>query len=219
MYGSAAMEAGKAAAAAKEQGVQWKPPADIDYQVGQGKGLKRKKLAEIRAAKRSQGGSRSGSGSGTETPAPAVTGNSGEKKLASPKPAESKAAGAVTESTQPAFFIDTKPTPINLPFATKKPSKRSSPNPDPAEGTRAKKIKEKHDGKTPTPPKPGQIEQDDISVEVDKRMKEKEERRNRKDEQKKEKKRKRETEDSSTLVAGPSNAVDVEKPKKKKLTR
>ena len=216
MYGSAAMEVGRAAAAAKAQGVEWKPPADIDYQVGQGKGLKRKKLAEIRAAKRSQGGNGSGSGSGTDTPAPAVNGNSGEKNFASPKPTEPKAAGGVTESTQPDFFIDTKPTPVNLPFATKKPSKRSSPDPDPAEGTRVKKIKENHDGKAPTAPKPGQIEKEDISVDVDKRMKEKEERRKKRDEQKKEKKRKREMEDSSALVAESSNIVDVEKPKRKK---
>ena len=217
IYGNAAMEAGAAAAAAKKAGLALKPPVDIEYEIGQAKGIKRKKLVDMRAAKGSQGGNGSGSGSGADTPARAVNGHGQEVKAADTKKAETKPAAEASESEQPAFFVDIKPTPVNLPFTIPKPSKRQSPKPEPTEQTTPKKIKKKHDGDTPVAPKPGQIETEDISAEVDKRMKEKEERRKRKEEQKKEKKRKRETEDPSSVAAGASSTVaEAETPKKKK---
>jgi len=217
IYGNAAMAAGAAAAAAKKAGLPFKPSVDIDYEVGQGKGLKRKKLAEMRAAKGSQGDNGSGSRSGTDTSARAVNGHSQAAKVADTKTAEPKPAQEATESEQPAFFVDTKPTPVNLPLAFTKCSKRMSPDPEPTEEATPKKMKKKHDGDIPAAPKPGQIETEDISAEVNKRMKDKEERRKLKEEQKKEKKRKRDTEDSSQPAAeASSTVVEGETPKKKK---
>lgn len=217
IYGKAALEAGAAAAAAKKQGIELKPPGDIEYEVGQGKGIKRKKLADMRAAKGSQGGIGSGSGSGADTPSPVVNGHSQDVKTTGTKPAEAKSIEEDAESAQPAFFVDTNPTPVNLAFATSQPPKRASPDPEPAEEVKTKKTKRKHNGETPAAPAPGQLETEDITAEVDKRMKEKEERRQRKEEEKKEKKRKRGTEDSSALAAETSMpAAEAEKPKKKK---
>jgi len=217
IYGNAAMEAGAAAAAAKKAGLALKLPVDIEYEIGQANGLKRKKLADMRPAKGSQGGNGSGSGSGTNTPARAVNGHSPEAKAADAKKAEPKPAEEATESEQPAFFVDTQPTPVNLPFTIAKPSKRQSPHPEPTEQATPKKIKKKHEGDTPAAPKPGQIETEDISAEVDKRMKEKEERRERKEEQKIEKKRKRDIEDTSSLAAEASiTVVEAETPTKKR---
>lgn len=220
IYGNAAMEAGAAAAAANKAGLASKPAVEIEYEIGQAKGLKRKKLADMRAAKESQGGNRSSSGSGANAQARAVNGHSQEVKAADAKTAEAKPVAEAVESEQPAFFVDTMPTPVNLPFTIPKPSKRQSPDPEPIEPATPKKTKKKHDGDTPAAPKPGQIETEDISAEVDKRMREKEEKRKRKEEQKKEKKRNRGTEDPSSVAPEAlSIAIGGETPKKKKLKK
>lgn len=216
VYGSAAMEAGQAAAAARKAGIELKPPVEIEYEVGQGRGLKRKKLADIKAAKASQQDNEGRSDQGTDAPAPATNSHRQDAEPTDAQAVDTKPTAGSTESTQPAFFVDTKPTPVNLPFTAKPTSKRPSLEPEPLKEVTAKKLKEKHDGDIPNAPEPGQMEKEDISAEVEKRMKEKEEKRRKKHELNKEKKRKRETEGSSALAADPATAVvESKKPKKK----
>ena len=208
-YGKAAEEYGREAARARAQGVEFKPDG-IDYEVGQGKGVKRKTLAQIRAAKAAkENGFGSGAGSGSDAGAtkvakePAATNGQGSQE----EPAEEGANG-----DNPVFFVDTQPTPVNLPGVPHRPSKRESSPPEPVEGIKPKKHKKKHDGDLPANADTAGVEFEDISAEVDARMKEKEEKRKRK-----EKKRKRDTEGSSVLATEEvSAAAEVEKPKKKK---
>ena len=233
VYGTAAMEYGSAAAKARAQGIELKPAGGIEYEVGQGKGIKRKKLAEMRA-RSSQDGSGSGSGSGTDNAPPTTNGKTSE-----PKTEKSTAAEESTATDQPAFFVDTEPTPVDLP-AAEKASKRDAPEPVLSEA-KPKKIKKKHDGKGPDAPEKGQIETEDIKAEVDERMKQKEEKRRKKEEKKRkqeaealgaqlseepatasadDKKRKRDSEGSSGLpVDAVADISATDKPKKKKLKK
>ncbi|KAG7002432.1 hypothetical protein G7Y79_00027g061240 [Physcia stellaris] len=212
VYGQAAMEYGSAAARAKAEGVELKPEVDIEYEIGQGKGIKRKRLAEMRA----QDGSGSASGSGTDV-------------------ADGKKVKVVAEDAngeaQPAFYIDTNPTPVDLPFGQKKTDKRASPELEATEEKTLKKAKKAHEGEIPAAPPAGKLETEDISAEVDARMKEKEEKRRKKEEKKRkkeadkaaeetgtdDKKRKREAEGSSAVLVDAAGEVGEEKkPKKKK---
>lgn len=238
VYGEAAMQYGSVAAKAKAEGIELKPHAEIEYNVGQAKGTKRKKLAEMQAAKGLQDSSGSASGSGTDAPS-ATNG----KKLGSEKSdAKDEVTGA---AAQPSFYIDTKPTPVKLPFSEKNDSKRATSVPEPVEENKSKKHKKTHDGELPAAPAQRTIETEDISAEVDARMKEKEEKRLRKEEKKRKKgaaaaaaengrtedpdtsiiaadakKRKRDSAGSSAAVAGADPAINGEgeakKPKKKK---
>lgn len=61
-YGKAAEEYGRAAAEAKAKGMEIKH-TEVDYEIGQAKGVKRRTLAGIRAAKAARDGG-SGSGAG-----------------------------------------------------------------------------------------------------------------------------------------------------------
>ena len=231
VYGTAAMEYGSAAAKARAQGIELKPAGGIEYEVGQGRGIKRKKLAEMRA-KNSQDGSGSGSGSGTDNAPPTTNGKTSETKTEKLKVAEQS-----TATDQPGFFIDTEPTPVDL-LVSEKASKRDVPEPVPAEETKPKKIKKKHEGKGPDAPEKGQIETEDIRAEVDERMKQKEEKRRKKEEKKRkqeaealgaqlseepatgsadDKKRKRDSDGSADLSADAVAETDAAgKPKKKK---
>ena len=237
VYGEAAMQYGSAAAKAKAEGIELKPQADIEYNVGQAKGTKRKKLAEMQAAKGLQDSSGSASGSGTDAP----SATNGKKLGFEKSDAKDEVTGA---AAQPSFYIDTKPTPVKLPFSEKNDSKRATSVPEPVEEKKSKKPKKTHDGELPAAPAQGTIETEDISAEVDARMKEKEEKRLRKEEKKRKKeaaaaaenggtedpdtsiiaadakKRKRDSAGSSAAVAGADPAINGEgeakKPKKKK---
>ena len=231
VYGTAAMEYGSAAAKARAQGIELKPAGGIEYEVGQGKGLKRKKLAEMRA-RSSQDGSGSGSGSGTDNAPPTTNG-----KTLEPKTEKSTVPEEPTAGDQLAFFIDTEPSPVDL-LAAEKALKRDPREPIPLEETKPKKVKKKHEGKGPDAPLKGQIETEDIKAEVDERMKQKEERRRKKEEKKRkleaetpgvklseepatasadDKKRKRDSEGSADLTAeAVADNGAAEKPKKKK---
>ena len=233
VYGTAAMEYGSAAAKARAQGIELKPAGGIEYEVGQGRGIKRKKLAEMRA-RNSQDGSVSGSGSGTDNAPPTTNGKTSE-----PKTEKSTAAEESTATDQPAFFIDTEPTPVDL-LVAEKASKGDLPEPVPSE-TKPKKVKKKHEGKGPDAPEKGQIETEDIKAEVDERMKQKEEKRRKKEEKKRkqeaealgaqlseepatasadDKKRKRDPDGSADLSFEAATGVEAtEKPKKKKSKR
>lgn len=225
------MEFGSAAAKAKAEGIELKPEADIEYEIGQGKGIKRRKLAEMNAAKATQDGNTSASGTVTEAAPNLASGKKPESEATETK----EAAG----DAQPSFYIDTNPTPVNLPLsAKKKTSKHTSPEAEPTEEKKSKKAKKAHEDELPAAPLAAKIETEDISAEVDARMKEKEEKRRKKEERRKkkeadaqaakaseeqhsasadDKKRKRESDDVLAVPADASAGVgDVKKPKKKK---
>jgi len=215
-YGKAAEEYGRAAAAARAKGIDIMHP-EVEYQIGQAKGLKRKTLVRIREAKATKeaaglncSGSRSDGAARKESTKPAATNGAADKE-------NTHQATPIQEATpgdeQPAFFIDTNPTPVNLPGISNQAMKRSATVPEPVEGKKHKKAKNNHDGELPRGEDGQTVEFEDISGEVDARMKEKEEKRKRKEA----KKRKHLLEgDSATVANIPNAAGEVEKPKMKK---
>lgn len=216
IHGEAASEAETWIAAARAQGVYLKPASDVECETEQNKPAKRTSLAEIKTGEAPKEDSGGGPGSGTDAPQPAINGHSDQSKPTEDTTKDSKPGQAALGTDQQAFFIDTQPTPVDLPFATKKASKRSSPEQALTEGSKPKKVKQKHEGSPPAPPAPGQIEREDITAEVDARMKEKEARRKRKVE----KKRKRDSEELTGVLGETVNeATKSDKPKKKKLKR
>lgn len=211
-YGKAAEEYGAFAAAARAQGVDVKHP-DLDYEIGQGRGTKRKTLEGIREAthvKHGGPGSRgAGEAPGGPEPIPMTPYALHLKNQANgKKPAEEP----VTNGDNPFFVIDVEPTPVNLTGPTIKSPKRSASPAEVLEQEKPKKLKKKHKGNLPQATDSQGVEFEDISHEVDARMKEKEAKRKRK----KEKKRKRETADAPTAPAESPVAAEVEQPKKKK---
>ena len=104
--------------------------------------------------------------------------------------------------------IDTQSSPADLPGVPYRPTKTSSPSPEPVEVKPLKKRKKQHSGTLPESPGNKEIELEDISAEVDARMKEKAEKR---------KKRKRHSDESSALVdEKPDTATTTEKHQRKK---
>ena len=219
-YGKAAEEYGRAAAEARKRGLDISHP-DVEYQVGQSKGIKRRTLAEMRAAMAAKGqGSGSGSGSAFEGPTKitpkehaTLNGTAGTKR---PQEATIEAEG-----DNPYFVIDTKPTPVNLPGMPKQPMKRGVSPLQSASPGRHKKAKKYHEGELPYGEEAEKVEFEDISREVDARLKVKEEKRKRREERK----RKRESNDKPTLVGEASStkaedhamAVETDKPKRKRV--
>ncbi|MCJ1281611.1 hypothetical protein MMC26_000931 [Xylographa opegraphella] len=207
-YGKAAQEFGQQWSAARTQGIEFQPAPDgPQYNFAQSKGMKRRSLSKIGAAKVASGeGSGSGSGSGSDVaPQPAATNGARPPKQTE----DTKSDGNEKEEANPYFVIDTNPTPVNLPGVSHKPLKRAPSAEalvEPA-GGKLKKAKTNHDGAIPTGSEK-RVEFEDISEEVDARMKEKEEKRKRKAE----KKRKRESGESIGIAA----MAESEKPKKKK---
>ena len=215
-YGKAAEEYGRAAALARDRGIDINHP-DIEYHIGQAKGVKRNTLAGIREAKVVRENARlSGSGSGSDSAAslpskrPTAVNGTGDKKSAQES---TPVQEATPEDEAPAFFIDTNPTPVNIPGISNHPVKRGASPPKPAESKKHKKAKKKHEGELPKGEASPAVEFEDISGEVDARMKEKEEKRKRKEE----KKRKRLSEGEAAAVVEANDAADeAEKPRKKK---
>lgn len=210
-YGKAAEEFGRYASEARLKGEEVKHP-EAEYEIGQAKGLKRRTLAAIREAKaKKEGGSGSGSGSG----------NDGNARLPSKKPETTNGESMTTKPEEapsngdkPGFFIDTKPTPVNLPGISHAPGKReASPPPEPVEGKKHKKAKTKHDGEMPSATEG--VEFENIDEEREARLKEKEEKRKRKEEKKRKRESAGEPIPSATNPPAPESA-SVEKPKKKK---
>lgn len=215
-YGKAAEEYGKAAAEARAKGVDVKHP-DAEYVVGQGKGVKRKSLVEMREAQAAK--NQSGTASGSQHPT--------KQELKEPSTTNGQASTekiqeATPEGDNPYFIIDTKPTPVNIPGMSVKPFKRSASPPEGAEATVHKKAKKKHEGEMPKAEDIQEVKTEDISERVEARMKEKGEKRKLKEK----KKRKREPEDmpaaavedsQSTAEASPIAGAEAESPKKKKV--
>ena len=217
-YGKAAEEFGRVAAEARAKGVEIKHP-EVEYEIGQAKGAKRRTLAAMRKTSAAKGqASGSGSGSGSEGPTTQVP----KEKATSPEKAKDEKAKATTpEGDNPFFIIDTKPTPLNLPGITNQPVKRSASPSGSPDTKKQKKAKKHHEGELPTGEGAVKVEFEDISGEVDARMKEKEEKRKLKEDRK----RRRESEGDQAEAAKahatssdkPAAAVEVETPKKKKV--
>ena len=222
-YGKAAEEFGRVAADARAKGVEIKHP-EVEYEIGQAKGIKRRTLAGMREALAAKGqGSGSGSGSGSEGPtaqAPKEKATPQEKATPREKAKDEKAEAPTPDGDNPFFVIDTKPTPVNLPGMTTQPVKRSASPPGSTEAKKHKKAKKHHEGELPISEDAANVEFEDISGEVDARMKEREEKRKRKEE----KKRKRDSEGDQIEAAEvhatssdtPAAGVETEKPKMKK---
>ncbi|KAL8999831.1 MAG: hypothetical protein Q9169_001371 [Polycauliona sp. 2 TL-2023] len=233
-YGEAAERFGNYAAEAKRRGEDVKPEG-VDYEIGQSKALSSMRLEQMRAKMAAQNGGGSASNSAPAEP------TSTEKKV--------RFSDISQDTAKPdgqMFFMDSQPTPIQLPTTLNASHKRkgSSPDPKPApepvEAQPLKKAKRIHvdhatnsddpkESAQPTDdaesgindtskqaPKDVQIEYEDISAEVSKRMKEKEAKRKKKDQPKEKKKRKRESEGSTVGAFEKAATTEVEKPKKKK---
>lgn len=211
-YGKAAEEYGSFAAAARARGVDVKHP-DLEYEIGQARGTKRKVLEGIEETTNVKHGGPGSRGAG-EAPGGPETKPMTPYALHLKKQAEEKNAAEETTSNgdNPSFVIDVNPTPVNLARQTTKSPKRSASPPAPLEQKKAKKAKKKHKGDLPQATDYQGVEFEDISQEVDARMKEKEAKRKRKEE----KKRKRESADSPTAPADSSADAEVERPKKRK---
>lgn len=216
-YGKAAEEFGRVASEARAKGVEIKHP-EVEYEIGQAKGIKRRTLAAMRKKSAAKGqASGSGSGSGSEGPTTQVP---SEKSTSQAKAKEEKDEAPTPEGDNPFFIIDTNPTPVNLPGITNQPVKRSASPSGSPETKKQKKAEKHHEGELPTSEGAVKVEFEDISGEVDARIKEKEEKRKLKEERK----RKRESEGDQTEAAKahatisdtPAAAVEVETPKKKK---
>lgn len=238
-YGEAAQRFGNYAAEAKRRGEEIKPEG-VDYELGQSKALSSLKLEQIRAQKAAQNG---GGSSSDSAPADTTIANA---NASSKRVRFSDVSKETSKPQEQMFFMDSQPTPVDLPTSLNPSHKRkdSSPDPEPApepvEAQSSKKAKRSHadhttksnDAKDDTQPVPNttaqindrseqapkdvQIEYEDISAEVDKRMKEKEEKRKTKDTLKEKKKRKRDSEGSTAGAVESAATTEPEKPKKKK---
>ena len=240
-YGKAAMEYGKAVADARAIGVDFKPGMDIDYEIGQARGVKRKTLEGLRTARDARDAAEHEAMGTGDNAVPITNGKSkrrgvpeGSARKANDIAADEQSGGANThqkpQDDDVVFSLDANPTPSNL-AKTNGISHQEAPSSDeasadkvteePTKEEKSKKRKVEHDGSIPDPP---QFE--DISAEVDARLKEKEEKRKAREEKKAQKKpdKKRKRESEGSVIengnvegeAAPLGGETMEKPKKKK---
>ena len=241
-HGEAAQRSGNHGAEARRNGEEIKPH-DVEYGAGQSTAFSSLTLEQMRAKKAAQNGNRNRSGSSSD---------SGLANATSMEPSTSRKKVRFSDVSQDApkregqmFFMDSEPTPVDLPTTLNPSHKRKEPSSDyeteptseSVEAKASKKAKKRHShrpidmddvekdaqamkGSTNDTAEPApqevQIEYEDISAEVDKRMKEKEEKRKHKDSLKEEKKRKRDSEASTAGAVEDTPMTEVEKPKKKK---
>lgn len=200
-YGKAASEYGIAVAAARAEGVDFKPgqdPNGPEYVIGQAKGEKRKTLAQIKAEKLGANGNGSGSGSDTQN-----AGEPSKNRSMDGNAQDVRRSSEPASGDNPYFVIDTNPTPVHIPGMPNGHTKRSSTDRALSELTeekKSKKVKTKHT----VSGEETKVELEDISEEVDARLKEKEDKRKRKEEKKN---RKRELEGSSGVAAESSDGL------------
>lgn len=146
-YGKAAEEYGAFAAAARAQGVDVKHP-DLEYELGQARGIKRKTSEENREStnvKHGGPGSRgAGEAPGGPEPKPMTPYALHLKNQAKGKNITDETA---TNGGNPYFVIDVDPTPVNLTgLPTQSPKRSASPEHLEQEKSKAKK---KHKGNLP----------------------------------------------------------------------
>lgn len=230
--------AGNYAAEAKRRGEEIKPEG-VNYELGQSKAPSSLTLEQMRDTKAAPNGADSRSDTLTRGAPSDANASSKRVRFSDVSNETSKPEGQV-------FFMDSQPTPIDLPTSLNPSHKRkgSSQDPhaalEPVEAQPTKRARTNHadhaaksddvyEDKPPIPnhtaqtngeaeqaPNDFQIEYEDISAEVDKRMKEKEEKRKTKPQLQKEKKRKRDSEGSTAGAVESAATTEIEKPKKKK---
>ena len=146
-YGKAAEERGQFVAAARDQGIEITHP-DAEYEIGQARGIKRKTLEKIRAAKKvpydGPGSKGAGAALGTREAKP-LTPHSRIVKPQKEK-GEHTVNEAATNGDNQFFVIDVNPTPVNISSVTTKSSNRSATSPEPHAKKKSKEAKRKHDG-------------------------------------------------------------------------
>ncbi|KAI9816911.1 MAG: hypothetical protein M1827_001556 [Pycnora praestabilis] len=166
-YGEATMEAGQAIAQARAKGMDMqRDPNGPRYEVAQAHGKKRKLMSQQKKDDDEK------------------VGMNGDGAVVQQATAEESTEGGIRaegNGDNSGFFIDTKPTSVNIPTALNPPTKRTSMSRSPApsfpEPVRKKQKKSKtepttarNNGSAATP----QVEFEDISAEVDARLKERE---------------------------------------------
>ncbi|KAL8684778.1 MAG: hypothetical protein Q9218_008141 [Villophora microphyllina] len=234
-YGKASEEYGNYAADAKKRGVDVVP--EVDYTVGQSKGQSRMTLAQMQAAKRLQNGLSSSPGKRPHA-------NTSEEEKVGDEGDKAGSAKPSSVASEQMFFMDSKPTPVNLSSHTPPSLRKRRPSTDhidPATSNPSKKSKKNHIDEAPainadnaTSPKKHNEKSsnattnhpdgdtpistpyptEDISEEVDRRMKLKEEKRKRRQVSSDDRKRKR---DSEASASGPVAAQpDFPNPEKKR---
>lgn len=216
-YSAADRNDGKPATVARDQVLDNKP-TQFDDEQGQGRRIKRTKLAGIRAAIPAyESGSGSEIGLGLDGLAAnilkrrAVNGAAKVVKV-DHGTARGETGDAITEKGKPLFVIDVNPTPVDLGGIAIISPKRGASLGDNDEGKKIKRAKTYHNdndnGTFPPAEAEVEVEFEDISQEVDARLKEKEEKRKRK----KEKKRKT----GAYVPEATATIEEPERPKKKK---
>ncbi|KAL8783857.1 MAG: hypothetical protein Q9213_004347 [Squamulea squamosa] len=145
-YGEAAQTYGNYVAEAKRRGEEIKPEG-VDYKLGQSKGHSSLKLEQMRVMKEPLNGSGSGSDSRPAGASSKEPGSAGQKQVRfSDVPQEA------SKSEAQMFFMDPKPTPVDLPTTLNPSQKRKDlspdpePAPEPAEAQPSKKAKKSHAG-------------------------------------------------------------------------
>lgn len=238
-YGKAAKEYGELTARAGAEGKEIKPEG-LGYVVGQSRGQTQK-----RARRMSENGALGDNASGVDIIGPKT---SIEADATSIRKENVRATDGAPKEERPPFVVDTKPTPVHVSDHSIGQTKQRNEAREPVTTNFSKKAKKKHEGPLPEAHQTNEevlqsaVEFEDISAEVNARMKDKEEMRIRKEEKKakgasektkrkaaldrsegkkrkgKEKnKRKRESEASNVITTG--NALEDEKPQKKKVKK
>ncbi|KAL9037077.1 MAG: hypothetical protein Q9214_005857, partial [Letrouitia sp. 1 TL-2023] len=238
-YGKATNKYGEFAARARAEGREIKPEG-VEYVVGQSRGQTRK-----RARRMSENEALGNPASSVNTTEPKT---SIETDATNIRKGDVRATDRALKEERPFFVIDTKPTPVHVSNHLIAHAKQRNEEQEPVATSVSKMAKRKHEGPLPEAPKTNEqvlknaVEFEDISAEVDARMKNKEEMRVQKEEKKakeasektrseavldssegkkrkdkKKHKRKRESEASNVITSG--NALEDEKPQKKKTKK
>ncbi|KAG8530244.1 uncharacterized protein KY384_004744 [Bacidia gigantensis] len=208
-WGDAAAEYGQTQAEMKKQGIDV-PVSDDVYKVGQSRGIKKRTLAQIRAAsdqEKAKAGSASKPGSGSNNAATKpINGISTANSIPIANGTKGSADASYNandvekgEDGMPLFIIDSNPMKVDIPGM--KPPKRSSTPSDSVQTKKHKKAKTKTAEDTLA-----DAAEHDISAEVDTKLKEKAEKKTRE----KNKKRKRESGDAEPAKSS-ATLADIEK--------
>ena len=189
VYGEAAQEFGSTVAELRKKGKDWKPEENgPEYVIGQST-LSEKQQREQYRKQKSQS---------------VETDQGGDSR---------DGVEATKSDSEPLWFVDSNPTPVNVADTKSKKEKRRVSFEGGEEGKPSQKKKKIEESQSVVPA----VAEDDISTEVEARLKSKEEKRKKK---KGDQKRKRDSVDSSlpadTTNTTTSEPAPVEKPKKKK---
>ena len=187
-YGDAAADFGRNWADAKKRGLEFQPRTDgPQYEFGQGKGSKRRRVEEELGVER-------------EEPQPPKQTQQSDTNVTTGTP---KLEPNVANGTSPLFVVDLKPTRVKISGTLKSPLKQE---------TEGESVKSTANGRQKTSGGGPEVEYENIDAEVDARLREKEEKRKSKKTTTKRKRESNTSTDSGILSA----ALMGEKPKKKR---